>query len=419
MSRRPPLPVRILALVAGWLAAALPAGEAPAGMVRIPGGELRLGVSATVSATLAAHRAIALGATLDGLRALPRLAGLADAGDPDAAIAATLAALPARRAAELAQAETTRRLAAEHPGDPYLASRIATLDAFVADLDHQAALLRRIQAQRAFLRSQPAWQADELGEAVVSVRPFLMDVHEVTVADYRRFAEATGRPMPWPYQAAQSGRADLRGHPRSLFPEQVHPSFADDRSPIAGISWADARAYAAWAGKRLPTETEWLWAARGGLADPAYPWGDAPWDGSQANLGSAGLVALAPTTPNHVRLDGVGIDDRHPVLAPVGSYPANGYGLFDMAGNVLEWCDGTPFFQPRLAEVLRGATAPLPAQARRRWGQNADAFQPLMGSAYTESPFEARTGRRYGAPAGHTHAERGLRCAADIPGEHP
>ena len=84
--------------------------------------------------------------------------------------------------------------------------------------------------------------------------------------------------------------------------------------PVVGVSWYGAMAYAKWAGKRLPTEAEWEKAARGGLVGKRYPWGDTI-DATNANYGNT----VGYTTA-------------------VGSYPANGYGLHDMGGNVWEWC---------------------------------------------------------------------------------
>ena len=101
-----------------------------------------------------------------------------------------------------------------------------------------------------------------------------------------------------------------------------------ENHPVVHVAWQDAQAYAKWAGKRLPTEAEWEFAARGGLDRKAFPWGD--------QLQPAGKIMCNSFQGNFPYKNTGG--DGFVGAAPVGSFAPNGYGLHDMSGNVWEWC---------------------------------------------------------------------------------
>ena len=111
-------------------------------------------------------------------------------------------------------------------------------------------------------------------------------------------------------------------------PEGAASSIANrDRYPVVHVAYEDAVAYANWAGKRLPTEAEWEFAARGGLSGKLYPWGDEFTPGARA---------MANTHQGHFPDHDEG-DDGFRGVGPVAKFPANAYGLYDVAGNVWEW----------------------------------------------------------------------------------
>ena len=175
---------------------------------------------------------------------------------------------------------------------------------------------------------------------VVYLDAFYIDKYEVTVGQYNQFVRATRhRPLPdWVYRYSPT-----------------------DAHPVIGVSWHDARAYAKWAGKRLPTEAEWEKAARGGLMKKNHSWGDAALDGTQCNFADKHLRTIwdREREPNDNWAD-ENLDDGYAYTAPVGSYPPNGYGLYDVVGNVWEWCfdaydenfyANSPYQNP-IAEIL-------------------------------------------------------------------
>ncbi len=176
---------------------------------------------------------------------------------------------------------------------------------------------------------------------VTLTRPFLLQTTEVTVGQFRAFVAATGYRTEaegegWGWVYSQGRREWIRQ-------AGVHwqaPGFTqDDGHPVTYVSWNDAQAFIQWlnlkektARYRLPTEAEWEYACRAGNKTPFY-WGSLP-DGRYANFADAAYAAAHPadTHVNHSREDG------RIYTAAAGSYLPNAYGLYDMSGNVNEWC---------------------------------------------------------------------------------
>lgn len=242
-----------------------------------------------------------------------------------------------------------------------------------------------------FLMGSAEFYPEERPVHSASVGGFWMDRHLVTVAEYRRFVSATGYvtvaerppdPADYPQAAAEAlvpgalvfgmppepvGLADWRQW-WSFVPgaDWRHPlgprSSVDGREmhPVTQIAYQDAAAYAAWAGKSLPTEAEWEYAARGGLEGAVFAWGDEfmPRDKRMANTWHGEF-------PWHYSPDSHG--HHQPSTTPVCAYPPNGYGLYDMTGNVWEWT------ADYYAEDHSGALPGLPYVSN---GASADGLPP-------------------------------------------
>lgn len=205
--------------------------------------------------------------------------------------------------------------------------------------------------------AKASWFEDETPAHVVYIDSFYIDVHEVTNRQYKKFIEATGRSTPKYWD---------------------DPRYNDPDQPVVGVSWEDADAYCRWAGKRLPTEAEWEKAARGGLTGKLFPWGDEPSHDYANYIGTVG-------------------NDIWSGPAPVCSFPQNRYGLYDMAGNVFEWCSDwyDPDYYKRsernnpkgpasgTTKVVRGGAFGYPANSLRvadRFGSYfPDGKYPMLG----------------------------------------
>ena len=184
--------------------------------------------------------------------------------------------------------------------------------------------------------------------------PFEMLDREVSAGDFRGFAERTGHAMP-------------------RQPEW----YADDRHPVVNVTWDEAQTYCRWAGGRLPTEAEWEYAARGGLDGKLFPWGD---DFTGQAVARHNLPA-----------------ERFDFTAPVASFPPNGYGLYDMAGNVWEWTSSE--------HRLTHATDPSPGYDRRT----------IKGGGWDNTPRRLRVSERAAlSRQGRHNLYVGFRCVRSI-----
>jgi formylglycine-generating enzyme required for sulfatase activity len=168
---------------------------------------------------------------------------------------------------------------------------------------------------------------------VTLTKAYYVDVSEVTVGMWRAYVAAKAAPMP------------------------TLQDDATDAHPMHNVAWDDARAYLAWAGASLPTEAQWERAARGGRDDAVFPWGAAD-DVKQRNgaLDSDGFAGLAP----------------------VKSFPANDYGLYDVVGNVEEWCADVYGEGTYTAEPATDPTGPATGTTHVVRGGCAQSLRPAL-----------------------------------------
>jgi formylglycine-generating enzyme len=258
----------------------------------------------------------------------------------------------------------------------------------------------------------------------VEVGEFWIDAYPVTAGEYRRFVRETGyatvaeRPLnPADYPDADP---DLLVPGSLVFRKTRGPVPLDDhrhwweyvpgaswkrpggrgttingrdRHPVVQVAYEDAEAYASWAGKELPTEAEWECAARGGLEDAAFAWGDEQFpDGKPMANTWQGQFPW-----QDLKLDG------YEGTSPVGSFPPNGYGLYDMTGNVWEWT--SDWFAGHSADAPCCAPEPLAGERFPR--------RVIKGGSHLCAPnycLRYRPAARQGEAVDTATSHLGFRC---------
>ena len=218
------------------------------------------------------------------------------------------------------------------------------------------------------------------------IAAFTIDTTSVTAADFAQFVQDTGyrtEAEVFGYSAVfhlvlAANDADVVGRPPETpwwlgvrgadwrHPEGPHSEIAGrEDHPVVHVSWNDAQAYCAWAGRRLPTEAEWERASRGGIERARYPWGNdllAP-DGSwRCNIWQGTFPTINTA------------EDGWITTAPVHTFEPNGYGLWQTVGNVWEWCNDV--FDPR--SYATAAAQPL----RHPHGPTAGPVRVMRGGSY-------------------------------------
>ncbi len=215
----------------------------------------------------------------------------------------------------------------------------------------------------------------------VHLDDYWLDETPVTNEKFSKFIEETGYETDaervgaaWGYKDGKFGQI-----PNLCWRDYALPGREDH--PVVLISWNDAQAYAQWAGKRLPTEAEWEKAARGGLVGKLYPWGDVEPDGSQSNFARS-PAEIPPTTP-------------------VKQFPPNGYGLFDMVGNVWQLCSDW-------YDAYYYAESP----SKNPKGPSAGEYRVRRGGAWNViQPFRLRCANRGAIAPNYPVPNVGFRCA--------
>lgn len=218
----------------------------------------------------------------------------------------------------------------------------------------------------------------------ITLTAFYIDQLEVTYAQYADFLKSAGTQDRWDHE----DQPDNTGHKQ----RHITDDMREVDKPATGLNWFDAYTYCAWADKRLPSEAEWEYAARGSDYR-IYPWGD------HSPLHDGIYFAnFRPKTSANA--------DGHKNTAPVGTFPdgVSPFGILDMAGNAEEWVQD--WYDYRYFSASRNATDPT--------GPASGEHRVIKGGSFGTASYEVRIAQRFKGKPHNKGPRIGFRCARDI-----
>lgn len=238
----------------------------------------------------------------------------------------------------------------------------------------------------------PDSEMDERPVHKVFVDDFYIDKYEVTNGEFKKFVDAHPEWQKGNWWKSNTG-IDKKFHDGDYLKDWNGNNYPEGEGnhPVGYVSWYAAMAYANWVGKRLPTEAEWEKAARGGLEGLEFPWGNT------INPSNASF-------PPHGGLN-----------TPIGIYPANGYGLYDMVGNMGEWC-----LDAHNPNFYQNSPYQNPISGADNINQVVDNYiyvtnsRITRGGACCNDPLHLRVSRRDRHNADCSHEFNGFRCAMSV-----
>ncbi len=281
-----------------------------------------------------------------------------------------------------------------------------------AALKRNAMNAKQLPPDMIFIKDTTYQRGDIFGDGAPNEKPvhtvrikgFYISAHEVTNEEYLTFVEATKGNLP-EWMDSASKYYYLGG--TDSFYKKIGTALYDPKHPVIGVSWTDAMKYCEWLSSkgprryRLPTEAEWELAARGGNMRNKFSWGEgAPQRNHGGNVADEALKQVLPNLSMIWRA----FNDAHIYTAPVGAFGTNAFGLYDMTGNVWEWC--LDWYAADAYQKRESVNPQGPANGTEK---------AIRGGSWSDTPDKLRVTYRRGVPLTFRSNNLGFRVVAEAP----